>query len=176
MRTIVEAQIELAQSGKAEAVIVLDDSATARETSVTEGLRKYLGEVTGASFAIVGTEAAPAGMARIFVGDSLAIRELVQDVQWDALGTDDIVLRTVGNNLILSGGRPRGTIHAIYTFRHDTVGCRWWTRGAESLPSKPALTVPPLNIRYRPPFEMRVIRSEIGWMDRGKTVASTDLR
>ena len=166
MCTIVEAQIELAQSGKAEAVIVLDDSATAREKSVTKDLRKYLGKVTGASFEIVGTEAAPAGMARIFVGDSPAIRELVQDVQWDALGTDDILLKTVGNNLILSGGRPRGTIHAIYTFLQDTVGCRWWTRGAERLPSKPSLTVPPLNIRYRPPFEMRVIRSEIGgWIE-----------
>ena len=156
------AEIELAQSGSAKAVIILPDSASEREKTAAKDLKKYLGQVAGASFSIVANDKAPEGMSRIFVGYSPFVRELASDVKWDSLGTDDIVIRTVGKDLILSGGRPRGTVYAIYTFLQDTVGCRWWTRDAQRIPRRPSLTVPALNVRYRPPFEMRVIRGEIG--------------
>ena len=157
-----EARIELARSGEAQAVIVVDDSASQREEAAIGDLKKYLGQVTGAEFETAGLENAPPGMPRIFVGHSPAVRRLAPNIPWESLGTDEIVIRTVGRDLVLSGGRPRGTVYAIYTFLQDAVGCRWWTRGAESIPGRPNLTVPPLDIRYRPPFEMRVIRGEVG--------------
>ena len=52
------------------------------------------------------------------------MRQLAADIKWNTLGTDDIVIRTVGDDLILSDGKPRGFVYAIYTFLHDTVGCR----------------------------------------------------
>ena len=157
-----EAQIELAQSGSPRAVIIEDNSSSQREKAATEDLKQYLGRVTGGTFDITSMEKAPRGVSRIFVGNSPIIRKLAPDIQWDSLDTDEIVIRTVGRDLILSGGKPRGTVYAIYTFLQDTVGCRWWTRGAESVPSKPNLTVSAINIRYCPPFEMRIVRGEIG--------------
>ena len=162
MCSTAEATIELAQSGKACAIIVEHDSASQSEKAATEDLEKCLGQVTGVRFDITDVEKVPPGMSRILVGHSPAVRKLAPDVPWNSLGTDEIVIRKVGRDLILSGGRPRGTVYAIYTFLQDTVGCRWWTRGAQTIPRRPNLTVPAIDVRYRPPFEMRVIRSEIG--------------
>ncbi|MCK7482461.1 MAG: hypothetical protein M0C28_39075 [Candidatus Moduliflexus flocculans] len=43
------------------------------------------------------------------------------------LAAESIVVRTAGNDLVLAGGGPRGTLYAVYTFLEDVVGCRWWT-------------------------------------------------
>jgi hypothetical protein len=73
----------------------------------------------------------------------------------DGLGTDGIVLHTVGNNLILAGGAPRGTLYAVYTFLEDYVGCHWWSSQSSSIPKQPQLAVGELNRRYVPALEFR---------------------
>ncbi len=132
------------------------DLAGIRQNAATGDLKKYLDVVTGAEFAIARPMEVPDGVARILVGDSQHARALAPDVDWDSLGTDDIVIKTVGNYLILAGGQPRGTVYAIYTFLQDALGCRWWAPGAASIPSQPNLSVPPMDVVYRPPFNMRV--------------------
>ena len=132
------------------------DLAGIRQNAATGDLKKYLDAVTGAEFAIAPVSEVPEGMTRILVGDSHHARALASDVDWDSLGTDDIVIKTVGGDLVLAGGQPRGTVYAIYTFLQDALGCRSWAPGAESIPSQPNLTVPAMDIVYRPPFNMRV--------------------
>ena len=51
-----EAQIDLAQAGRARAVIIEDGSASQREQAAREDLKKYLGKVTGSRFDITGME------------------------------------------------------------------------------------------------------------------------
>lgn len=159
--SVAVADLELARSGKARAVIVEVDPATQRQRTAVHDLKKYLDQVTGAKFDIVSTSTAPKDLPKIFMGHSPVVRQLAPDIKWDTLGTDDIVINTVGNDLILSGGDPHSTVYAIYTFLQDTVGCRWWAPDAESIPSKPILVVPALNIVYGPPLEARFISSEI---------------
>jgi len=65
------------------------------------------------------------------------------------------VLRTVGDTLYLAGGRPRGTLYAVYTFLEDVVGCRWWTSTESYLPSRPTLSIPALNQGYVPQLRYR---------------------
>ena len=157
MASVGQAQVELAKSGQAKAVIVLSDLATDREKTAAKELQKYLGKITGAKFAISNSPNVPEGQSRIFVGDSPAVRDIAGPVKWESLGPDDIVIKTVGKDLILAGGPRGGTMIAVYSFLQDIVGCRWWTGEAESIPSKPNLTVPDTNIVYHPPFDFRVI-------------------
>jgi hypothetical protein len=63
--------------------------------------------------------------------------------------------------LILAGGRPRGTLYAVYTFLEEHIGCRWWSSQASTIPIKPTLRIGRLNIRYVPPLEYR----ETFWFD-----------
>jgi hypothetical protein len=77
------------------------------------------------------------------------------------LGADGIVIRTVGDDLVLAGGHPRGTLYAVYTFLEEHLGCRWWSSKVSTIPKKPTTTVATLNVRYVPMLEYR----EPFWFD-----------
>ena len=59
-------------------------------------------------------------------------------------------MRSEGRDLILAGGRDRGTVYAVYSFLEDVVGCRWWTESASFIPRMPDLSIPALRVRYVP--------------------------
>lgn len=144
--------IDIAKSGAPGATIVVAEGAIPSEKYAAEELANFLGQVTGGQFKIVPT--APAGTARILVGPDAA---QLADPKFsiDGLGAEGIVIRTAGNDLILAGGRPRGTLYAVYSFLEDQVGCRWWTSTASFIPKKDNLSFANLNIRYVPQMEYR---------------------
>ena len=111
--------------------------------------------MTGARLPIYEEGEVPAGSQQIVVGPGEQLHQAVPDVDLVALGQDGIVLRTVGDTLYLAGGRPRGTLYAVYTFLEDVVGCRWWTSTESYLPSQPTLTIPALNQVYVPQLQYR---------------------
>ena len=104
---------------------------------------------------------APAGgVSRLLVGPDAA--QLADPTFSTAeFGAEGLILRTVGNDLILAGGRPRGTLYAVYTFLEDHVGCRWWSSTASTIPKQPTLKFDGINVRYIPPLEYR----ESFWYD-----------
>lgn len=66
-----------------------------------------------------------------------------------------VVVRSAGQDLILAGGSPRGTLYAVYTFLEEVVGCRFWTGTASRMPWRPSLEVGTIAIRFKPPLEYR---------------------
>lgn len=103
----------LSLNGTAQAVIVDDANATAAEETAATELQSYLNQITGGSFQIVSS--APPNTPRILIGATTEARSLAPDVNWNALGSDGIVIRRVPgtNTLILAGGRPRGTLWEV---------------------------------------------------------------
>ncbi len=145
----------LAADGKTEYVISVAADAIAPEKTAATELQTYLQQATGADFPIV-DEAQAAGPAkRIVVGPSAAFKAACPDVDLAALKHDGIVLRTVGDTLYLAGGRPRGTLYAVYTFLEDVVGCRWWSSDASFVPDRPLLRVDALDTVYTPKLQYR---------------------
>jgi hypothetical protein len=154
------AEITLAEKGQAKAVIVLAPEASAPEKNAASELAKYLKEVTGAEFAIV-KPAEAGGKPVIAVGPGAA-KAIAPDLDLakvgdNGLGDDGIMLKTVGQNLVLTGaeGSKRGTLYAVYEFLEREAGVRWWTPDAETVPGKPTLAAGPLDTRYKPPFLYR---------------------
>lgn len=64
-------------------------------------------------------------------------------------------MRTRGDQLLLAGGRPRGTLYAVSRFLQDSCGVRWWTPWASRIPKQPNLRVGDLEVRIQPAFEYR---------------------
>jgi hypothetical protein len=150
--------ITIAQNGQPKAVIVFAADATEPERHAADELAGFLRQITGAKFEIQAPPAA--GQSRLLVGpDAAKLAEA--DFSTDGLGSDGIVIRTVGDDLILAGGRPRGTLYAVYSFLEEHLGCRWWSSQASTIPVKPTLEVGRLNVRYVPPLEYR----ETFWFD-----------
>ena len=148
--------MQIADKGTARATIVVAKEATEPEKHAATELAAFLKQVTGAPFQAAEQAEGP----RLLVGPDAA-KLADPKFSTDGLGADGIVIRSAGNDLILAGGRPRGTLYAVYTFLEDHVGCRWWSSKVSTIPSQPTLAVGPLAVRYAPPLEYR----EPFWFD-----------
>ena len=150
--------LTIAEDGVAKAVIVVSPDSSEPEKRAAAELAEFLKQITGGKFEIV--YGAGGGKPRILVGPT-ATKPANPEFTTDGLGSDGIIIRTVGPDLILAGGEPRGTLYAVYTFLEDHIGCRWWSSKVSTIPKKPTLKVDKLNVRYVPPLEYR----ETFWFD-----------
>ena len=142
-------------AGKPQCTIVVGDAPIPAEQTAAQELQGFLKQVTGAELPIRPCGEVPRDTPQIVVGPSARLQELLPDLDLDQIGEDGIVLRTVGQALVLAGPRPRGTLYAVYTFLEDTVGCRWWSSTESTIPSIPTLKVAPLNVSYSPKLKSR---------------------
>jgi len=146
------ADVVIAKRGKVAASVVVAGDAGETEKHAAWELSLFLHIVTGGDFPIVAE--APTARSRLLVGQAAA-KLAPPDSSPAALEPEEIVIRTAGNDLILAGGSPRGTLYAVYAFLEDVVGCRWWTSQASRMPWKNTLKIKPVSIRYAPPLEYR---------------------
>lgn len=144
--------VTISKDGRAQAVIVVAPDASEPEQYAAKELAQFLGQITGGEFKTLTQEDKQASC--LFVGPAAA-KWADEKFSTDGLGAEGIVLRTVGDDLILAGGRPRGTLYAVYTFLEDQLGCRWWSSTESTIPSRPTLAIDILDIRYVPPLEYR---------------------
>ncbi|MBI4025404.1 MAG: DUF4838 domain-containing protein [Verrucomicrobia bacterium] len=153
----VEGDVALAQDGRALATIVLADKCRLPERTAALELAAYLHRITGASFRMIKESEAAPGTRSLYVGPT----KFAQDhgITASALGAEEWIVRTVGGNLLLIGGNPRGTLYAVYQFLEDDLGVHWWNRWCESVPRRPALSLGPLNHRSHPAFGYRAVYS-----------------
>ncbi|MBI3923202.1 MAG: DUF4838 domain-containing protein [Armatimonadetes bacterium] len=147
--------LTLAEQGRTGYTIVIPSEAIEPERTAAGELKEYLQKVTGAQFRIRTESEVPNGARQILVGPSRRLKKLTQKTDWTSLGHDGIVIKTVGKKLLLAGGRPRGTLYAVYTFLEEVVGCRWWTSTEDYIPKKPTLTIPALDKTHVPPLRYR---------------------
>ncbi|AIE83908.1 DUF4838 domain-containing protein [Fimbriimonas ginsengisoli] len=132
----------------AQIAVVPSPEATLAENRAAGELAKYLGEM--------GVNIVPISKAatKIYIGQSRQAARLCPDIDWKRLGNEEVILRTVGDDLVVGGGRPRGSVYAVYRLL-DRLGTRWWTPWATSVPKRRGLALPRLNIREKPAFEYR---------------------
>ena len=150
--------ITIAEDGVSQLVVVVAEAATLPEKHAAGELVNFLQQVTGAEFDLVNQ--ADKTQSRLLVGAEAATLA-GPTFTTEGLEEEGFVIRTVGSDLILAGGRPRGTLYAVYTFLEDVVGCRWWSSKVSTIPKKPTLKIADLNIRFVPRLEYR----ESFWFD-----------
>ncbi len=140
----------LSHDGISEYTIVVADGAIPSERTAAAELQAFLKQVTGATLPLLDESAAPATGTLIIVGQSARTQAALPQLDFATLKHDGIVIKTDGDTLFLSGGRPRGTLYAVYTFLEDVVGCRWWSSTESTIPSRPTLEIPRIEKVYTP--------------------------
>lgn len=149
--------LTLAENGQARATIVLAANPIPAEKTAATELAEYLQKITGATFPIVAETKAVTG-PRLLVGPSVAARRLLGARTVESLGPEEFIVRTVGKDLLLVGGRPRGTLYAVYSFLEDDLGCRWMTwYGDEDNPRRHTLILKKVDRREKPAMPVRDI-------------------
>ncbi len=152
--------------------IVVGDAPTLPEQTAAKELAAYLGQATGQRFPVISESGADAAAPHIYVGATAFARTL--GLEFAALGPEEWVIRSSGAHLVLAGGRPRGTLYAVYHFLEDEVGIHWWNPFEESVPDKTTLTLSGLDRRGKPVFRYRDIYMLYGG-DRGRFAAHNRL-
>jgi hypothetical protein len=141
--------------------IVLPAQTIPAEETAAQELQHYLSQITGSDCRIISenAEVAPGG-AVIYVGQTQFAQKNLRGGK--TFADEEWAMQTVGSALILTGGRPRGTLYSVYHFLEDVAGVRWWNPWEEFVPRLGVLPVPQLDKRSQPAFNYRDIYSLYG--------------
>ncbi len=149
------ARVTLAENGKTEYVIVTAENAAAAERNAAQELRDCLKKVTGADFRIVDQKQKRTSPG-IFVGNTDFAS--AQGMKQDSFGPEEWSIRSVGKEIVITGGRPRGVLYGVYDFLERFAGCRWFSINMDYTPSMAVLEVPEeIRIQSNPAFRYRAI-------------------
>lgn len=147
--------ITLAQDGQPTVGIFVANAASLPEQTAAQELADYLGKAASAAFVAKPESEASKDGSAIFVGPTAHAKGL--GVNPDTLGPEEWVIRTSGNQVLLVGGRPRGTLYAVYHFLEDVIGVHWWNAYEESVPHISTLTIGTVDLHGQPAFRYRDI-------------------
>ncbi|MDM7462032.1 MAG: alpha-glucuronidase family glycosyl hydrolase, partial [bacterium] len=124
--------LTIARSGRALTPIIVQRGATEPERYAADELAKCLQQITGAVFDVREADTLPP--RAIVVGQGALADRLQADIDRRTLGGEETLLLCRDGYLLLSGGRPRGTLYAVYRFLQRQLGVRWWTPWATQTP------------------------------------------
>ena len=153
----------VAEKGKSPYVIVLADNPSPSERHAAQELQKFINLAAGAELPIIGENDALAQKSpRIMVGSgkiSDALLAKGKPVDFKALGDEGFILRAIQGkgsrpDIVIAGGRLRGTMYGVYTFL-DRLGFRWYTSRVTRFPEGKTLKSPALDEQTIPPFMYR---------------------
>ena len=147
-------EISFAENGKAQCLIALPDKPTGFERNAADDLSSYLGQMTGAKFTVLPESKIPAGKSVIYVGQTNYARK--QNIRFDQLSAEEWVIKTAGNNLILSGGKPIGSFYAVWTLLNQ-FGCYCLTWDQDTVPNHKTLKREIRPEQSKPSFSGRFI-------------------
>ncbi len=154
--------LRLAQGGHASATIVVPADLSFSETYARDELTAHLRQLTGAEFSVVEENDFAGGSPAIYLGPTAFARH--HGIDPAACGDEEGIVRTVAGNLVLAGGRARGTLYAVYEFLERTLGCHWLAWDTAVMPLTPDLRIPPLDLRIAPAFAPREVYTEISFL------------
>ncbi len=135
-------------------------------------LQHFLKEISGAELLIVHYDTVGAhpllerGRLRrdfpeIMVGKNRRVEQLFKnekiDFDWDKLGDEGFLIKTVGPHLVIAGNSVRGTLYGVYGFLEDHLGCRWLDSMVSVIPDKKTIVVGNIQDVQVPSFEFRDI-------------------
>ena len=145
--------MKLAEGGRPTATIVAADQPTPAEGTAARELATYLQKITGAAFVTAKEAEFRGATPAIYVGQTAFSRQAGVDSA--RLGPEEWVIRTVRGNLVIAGGRPRGTLFGVYEFLEQYGGCAWLDEDTEVVPGKAAFELPAIDESGKPAFWSR---------------------
>ena len=121
--------------------------------TAAEELKTHLEKSLGGKIAVVREGAAVPG-PRIYLGDTRFAREA--GIDFSKYGMEESLIRAVGGDVVIGGGRPRGTLYGVYSFLERFCGVVWPDPLTAAVPKKRDLAIPKgTDLRIRPSVRYR---------------------
>lgn len=133
--------------------IIVDKDAIPSEKSAAEEFQSLLEQATGTKLEITAT---PAKSKNVYVGYSQAVLNIAKDFTIKDSGKEGLKIKIMSGNVIIAGGRPRGTLYGVYEFAEKYLGIRFLAYDYTYVPEKrKSILVPCEDHVYNPPFVYR---------------------
>jgi len=142
----------------AGAPIILPSDANIWEETAAEELSSYLEKATGKKLSIMTENANDQRKGLIYIGRTKYAMQL--GVDFEAFNAEQWMIRTCNGNLILTGGKPRGVLYAVFNFLESEIGVRWWSPWEEHVPQVSGkLACNTIDKSGEPVFKMRSLNT-----------------
>lgn len=143
----------LVEQGKSDYRIYSSPSATKAEQYAASVLQDYVARISGCTLPIVAEVDEKASL--IYVGFHDAPAAVIGDLDPASFGKEEYIIRQAGDDLLIAGGAPRGTLYGVIGLLRDHFGCRWYTREVTKVPKAETLRLDGLPDRQAPVFASR---------------------
>lgn len=162
---------QLCTRGQADYDIIVSSKAGNSEKTAARELADYLKQVCGAEFSVSSPGSqkkrrdTDTGQTRhIYVGFDTSLPIFAGKTAYT--DTDDsFEYCTQGENILIFGGRQRGTMYGVYAFLEEQLGLRWYTSDYTHIPRNANPTVPDdLHVVQQPsiPYRLDYCHDAIG--------------
>ena len=142
----------IAENGKGYYHIVTSRMPHGAEMYAASTLYQYLYKATGAIVPYFSdVERCPRRSPEIHIGAN--VRGMKTDVS--GLSDDGFLIRTRGEDIVIAGKTPRGTVYGVYHFLEKYIRFKCFTKDIETFDHVDVLAVEDLDIRENPAFEYR---------------------
>ena len=142
--------ITLAENGRSEYQIVVPNKKPPVTDYAAKELQHFLEEISGVRLPIVTESKAGSGPA-IFLGKS----KRVKNVETGELKEDGVLIKSVGDDIVLLGQNERGQLCSVYVLLERYLGVRFLAWDCTIIPQRKVLSLPKLDYSYSPPFMYR---------------------
>ena len=143
----------LVDKGLSQYKICLSENATPVEKFAASELQKYILEISDCRLPIDHRYEKQKKLIFIGFGDAPASLRGNDDIS--SYGPEEYLIRSAGNQILIAGGRPRGTLYGVIGFLSDYLNCRWYTPDYAKIPQQQTIRLAPVNQREKPVFEYR---------------------
>jgi len=132
--------------------LVVSRNPSVSEATAIKELKRYISQMSGARIATASIAEAGRG-AHLIVGAD-AVKAIHPEVDLSGLGNEGFILKQQGEDLLIAGGKLRGTMYGVYALLEE-LGCYWLTPDEELVPKKKTLTVSNIDTRQVPVLKQR---------------------
>lgn len=135
-------------------IVVGKDASESEQWAATE-LQKSLMEISGANF-VVDNDESELTENEIIIGYNKHSQELLgSDYNQPELLDESFFYKNIKSNIILVGGKQRGTMYAVFSFLENTFGVRWYTPDVTVIPNRENFTFDYINHYEKPSLQVR---------------------
>jgi len=134
-------------------MVVTGENPSELEEKAAEELLLFLSEISSDGVEVV-AENAPTLSGAIYLGYTQFAH--VNGILLDEFDQEEWIVQSVGNNLVISGGRPAGTLYGVYRFLEKN-GVWFLREDATVIPEKGKIILSGYNEQKKPAFPGRYI-------------------
>ena len=140
----------LFKNGTTSYCIVVSPEASVTEKTAAEELKVYLGQISGADFKLSSSPK----QRNIYVGyeKNYAVYHGISPYRNDSEG---FTVKKINHDLVIYGGKERGTMYGVYRFLQEFLGVRWYTPDFTKVPPRKSYDLDNIFLSEKPRIKYR---------------------